>query len=61
MDQPTPISAQELTGDDAVTVIEKWESVAALEAHLAAPHMDDFRKNTADMLRGVSLNVLTPA
>ncbi|MEQ8849687.1 putative quinol monooxygenase [Botrimarina sp.] len=61
IDKRTAIEAQELAGDDAVVVIEKWESVEALEAHLAAPHMAEFREHTADMLRGVSLRVLRPA
>lgn len=61
VDQPTPIPAQEPAGDDAVVVIEKWESVAALEAHLVAPHMNAWREEIADMMRGVTLQVLQPA
>lgn len=61
IDQPTDIGPQEPAGDDAVIVIEKWQTVAALEAHLAAPHMAEFRDKTADMSRGVSLLVLKPA
>ncbi|MEN1680697.1 MAG: putative quinol monooxygenase [Planctomycetota bacterium] len=60
VDQPTGIAVQQSAGDDAVVVIEKWESVAALEAHLAAPHMEAFRTETAEMLRSVSLLVLKP-
>ena len=60
IDQPTSISVQELVGDAVVMVIEQWESVAALEAHLAAPHMTEFREATAAMSRGVSLQVLKP-
>ncbi|MEM9185171.1 MAG: putative quinol monooxygenase [Planctomycetota bacterium] len=61
IDEPTGIGVQEQAGEDAVMVIEKWASVPALEAHLAAPHMDDFREATASMLRGLSLHVLKPA
>ncbi|TWT43272.1 putative quinol monooxygenase [Botrimarina hoheduenensis] len=61
IDEPTPIGAQSLAGDDAVVVIEKWESLAALEAHLVAPHMEAYRERVADMLRDVSLLVLRPA
>lgn len=61
IDVPTSLPVQQMAGDDAVVVVEKWESVAALEAHLAAPHMVDFREKTADMLRGVSLLALQPA
>lgn len=58
IDLPTSLPPQELAGEDAVMVIEKWESVPMLEAHLAAPHMAEFREKTGDMLRGVSLQVL---
>lgn len=61
VDEPTPLPPQSLVGDDAVVVVEKWESVATLEAHLAAPHMEAFRERTADMLRDVNLLVLRPA
>lgn len=61
VDTPTPIDVQQQAGEDAVVVVEKWESVQALEAHLAAPHMDAFREQTADMLRGVTLLALEPA
>lgn len=61
VDEPTGIAAQRPAGDDAVVVIEKWESTAALEAHLAAPHMEAFFKETDGMLQNVSLMVLKPA
>ena len=60
VDEPTEIPVQELAGEGAVVVVEKWESVAALEAHLAAPHMEAFREKTGEMLRGVTLRVLKP-
>lgn len=44
--------------DNAVVVIEQWESVAALHAHLEAPHMLEFRKKAGDMMTGVTLKVL---
>ena len=44
--------------EDAVVVIEKWETLAALHAHLEAPHMLEFRKNAGDMIEGVALKVL---
>jgi quinol monooxygenase YgiN len=43
---------------DVVTMIEKWESLAALQAHLATPHMVDFREQTADMRLNLRLQVL---
>jgi quinol monooxygenase YgiN len=47
--------------DNVVTVVEKWESLAALEAHLATPHMAEFRKQTAGMRLSLSLQILEPA
>jgi len=60
VDVATPIGAQEALRDDVLMVMEKWESVAALEAHLAAPHMAQFRTETADIVTGVSLQILEP-
>lgn len=60
-DQPTDIPVQQLVGDAAVVVVEKWESVPHLEAHLAAPHMAAYREQTADIVQSVTLQVLRPA
>jgi quinol monooxygenase YgiN len=46
---------------DVVTMVEKWECVAALEAHLASPHMAEFRKQTGPLRLSLSLQVLQPA
>ncbi|HJV64210.1 MAG TPA: putative quinol monooxygenase [Geomonas sp.] len=44
-----------------VTIIEKWESIAALHDHLASAHMLDYRENVKDLVEDVSLKVLTGA
>ncbi len=44
--------------DNEVVVIEKWESVAALHAHLQAPHMLSYKEQVQDMVESVSLRVL---
>lgn len=44
--------------ENMVTVIEKWESVDHLKAHLSAPHMLEYRKNVASLVDGVTLKVL---
>ena len=46
---------------DVVTVVEKWEDVAALKAHLSAPHMLSYRETVKDMLDSVEIRVLQPA
>jgi len=47
--------------DDIVVVVEKWESVAALEAHLIAPHMMEYRPKVKDFVKKVGLQILSPA
>ena len=61
VDEPTPIPVQELAGEDAVIVVEKWESLDHLRAHLAAPHMDAYREAVKDLVAGMELLVLEPA
>jgi quinol monooxygenase YgiN len=60
IDEPTSLKSQELIGQDAVVVVEKWASVAALEAHVAAPHMAEYRLKVKDQVVGVSLQILKP-
>jgi quinol monooxygenase YgiN len=46
---------------DVVTVVEKWESLDALRAHLGAPHMLEYRGRVKDLVARVGLQVLQPA
>ena len=39
VDVASPLPTQEPVQADRVTLIEEWESLAHLEAHLQAPHM----------------------
>ncbi len=55
VDAQIPIQA---TDENEVVVIEKWESVAALHAHLKAPHMLIYKEQVKEMVEGVSLRVL---
>ncbi len=45
----------------AITVIEKWSSLAALKLHLEAPHMHSYREETAGWVESVTLKVLEEA
>ena len=47
--------------DIVVTIIEKWERLEALHAHLEAPHMLVYREKVKDLIAGRSLKVLTEA
>lgn len=44
-----------------VTVVEKWESLDALKAHLDAPHMKAYREAVKDYVDGVSLRIVQKA
>lgn len=53
----TGLPAQTPARDDVLLVIEKWESEAALAAHLDAPHMHEFGKRTKGMMTGRLIRV----
>ena len=48
-------------GPDTFVVVEKWESVEALKAHAAAPHMVAYAAKTKDMIATRVIHVLAPA
>ena len=60
IDLPTGLPPQELN-KNVVTIIEKWESLEDLQAHLSAPHMVAFQKKEKDFVDKVSLKVLQEA
>jgi quinol monooxygenase YgiN len=43
---------------NVVTIVEKWESVEALRAHLKAPHMLAYREKVKDIVEDLSVKVL---
>ena len=46
---------------NVVTIIEKWESVEALRAHLKTPHMLAYREKVKDIVEELSVKVLKEA
>lgn len=46
--------------DDVVTIVEAWEDLDALQAHLKMPHMAAYRENVKDLVHQVSIQVLKP-
>ena len=61
IDAATPIAQQQRAGDNVAVIIEKWESVEALQAHLVAPHMTTYREKVKAFVAGVKLQILEPA
>jgi len=60
IDVPTGLPPQVLD-ENVVTIIEKWSSVADLQAHLITPHMLAYRKRVEDIVDKLSLKVLGEA
>lgn len=58
IDEPSPIDAQHYD-EDRVTISEKWSDMAALERHLKAAHMMEYRPKVADLIQSTELRVLT--
>lgn len=53
-------SFQTKFGPDTFVVIEKWESLDALRAHGASPHMAAYAARTRDMVASRVIHVLQP-
>jgi len=48
-------------GDDTFVVVEKWASLAALQAHAAAPHMKAYAASVKELMAKRVIHVLEPA
>ena len=57
IDAATDIGNQN-TDESRVTIVEKWESVDALKAHLVAPHMLAYRPKVKDFVVSSELRIL---
>ncbi|WP_028582246.1 putative quinol monooxygenase [Desulfogranum japonicum] len=51
----------QILNSNIITIVEKWKSVAALNLHLASPHMADFLEQVDDLVEELTLKVLQPA
>jgi quinol monooxygenase YgiN len=60
LDTPANLPPQ-LLEPQVVTILEAWESVEALHAHLQTPHMKEYNKKTKDMVEKVVIKVLKEA
>ena len=52
---------QKKYGPDTFLAIEKWESLDALKAHAAAPHMAAYGAKTKEMIASRVIHILSPA
>jgi quinol monooxygenase YgiN len=60
IDTATDIGNQNTDGN-RVTIVEKWESVDALKAHLVAPHMKAYRPKVKNFVESSELRILEAA
>lgn len=61
IDADPALSIQTPYGPDTFLAIEKWESVDALKAHAATPHMVAYAGNVKDMVASRVIHILSPA
>ncbi|HKK99352.1 MAG TPA: putative quinol monooxygenase [Desulfotignum sp.] len=59
VDIPTDLPPQEKK-DHVVTVIEKWNSLDDLKAHMSAPHMLAYKEKTKTIVEKTSVRILKP-
>src|SRR6478752_4624387 len=61
IDAETSLPVQGARREDVVVIVERWESLAHLEAHLVAPHMLEYRPKVKPFINRVGLQMLEPA
>ena len=60
IDADNALPFQTKLGPDAFMVVEKWESMDALKAHAAAPHMAAYGAKTKEMIASRVIHILSP-
>jgi quinol monooxygenase YgiN len=61
LDAENALPSQAKWGADTFLVIEKWESMDALKAHAAAPHMAAYGASTRELIASRVIHILSPA
>ena len=61
IDARTGIERQASLRTNAVTIIEKWSNIDALQDHLDSEHMAAYRERVVDHVAGATLRILEPA
>jgi quinol monooxygenase YgiN len=57
----TDMPGQGAPNENLAVIVEKWETIEHLKAHLAAPHMLAYRPQVKDFVKHVRLQILEPA
>ena len=60
VDADPALPIQTRYGADAFVVVEKWESMEALKAHAAAPHMAAYAGKTKEHIASRVIHILSP-
>ena len=60
IDASTDLEKQH-TDEHRITIVEKWESLPALKAHLVAPHMETYRPKVRNFIGSTELRILEVA
>ncbi len=61
IDADPALPVQTRYGPDTFVVVEKWETLDALKAHAAAPHMAAYGAKTKELLASRVIHILSPA
>lgn len=60
VDADPALPFQAKCGPDTFMVVEKWESMEALQAHAAAPHMKAYGAKTKESIASRTIHILSP-
>ena len=60
IDSENALPFQTKLGPDTFVVVEKWESMDALKAHAAAPHMAAYGAKTKEHIASRVIHILSP-
>jgi quinol monooxygenase YgiN len=61
LDAENALPFQTRIGSDTFMVIEKWDSMEALKAHAAAPHMAAYAAKVKELIEKRAVHILSPA
>jgi quinol monooxygenase YgiN len=61
VDLPAGLPRQVDPRPDTVVIVEEWDTLDDLKAHLAAPHMATYREKVKDLVVSAQLQVLQDA